>query len=130
MTAADQASVRDLVAPFRLGRYEVRAKIADGGMAAVYLARRDDGEVVAIKMIREEFARNNEFLTMFLDEAKIVSRLRHPNIVRYDELGSDRGHAFLAMELLLGQSLWSVWRRAVRAACVFGTTWSPGLARG
>jgi len=94
--------------PARLGRYEVRAKIADGGMAAVYVARRDDGEVVAIKMIREEFARNKEFLTMLLDEAKIVSYLRHPNIVRYYELGDDGGHAFIAMELLFGQSLWNV----------------------
>ena len=78
-------------------------------MAAVYVARRDDGEIVAIKRIREEFARNQEFLTMLLDEAKIVSQLRHPNIVRYYELGNEDGQAFLAMELLSGQSLWSVW---------------------
>ncbi len=97
-------------APSRLGRYDVRAKIADGGMAAVYVASRDDGEVVAIKMIREEFARSGDFLTMLLDEAKIVSRLRHPNIVRYHELGrDDAGHAFIVMELLYGQSLWAVW---------------------
>lgn len=98
--------------PPRLGRYDVRAKIADGGMAAVYVARRDDGEIVALKMIRDEFARNKEFLTMLLDEAKIVGHLRHPNIVRYHELCSaegDAGTAFIAMELLFGQSLWSVW---------------------
>jgi serine/threonine-protein kinase len=96
--------------PSRLGRYDVRAKIADGGMAAVYVARRDDGEIVAIKMIREEFSRKSDFLTMLLDEAKIVSRLRHPNIVRYLELShDDAGHAFIVMELLFGQSLWAVW---------------------
>jgi serine/threonine-protein kinase len=102
----------DSVPPGRLGRYEVRAKIAEGGMATVYVARRLDdaaGQVVAIKMIRGEFARDQEFLTMFMDEAKIVSRLRHPNIVRYDELGNEDGRAFLSMELLIGQSLWSVW---------------------
>jgi serine/threonine-protein kinase len=95
----------------RLGRYDVLAKIADGGMAAVYVARRDDGEVVAIKKIRDEFARNKEFLTMLLDEAKIVSYLDHPNIVRYHELGGggDEAQAFISMELLLGQSLWTVW---------------------
>jgi eukaryotic-like serine/threonine-protein kinase len=93
----------------RLGRYDVLAKIADGGMAAVYVARRDDGEIVALKRIRDDFARNKEFLTMLLDEAKIVSYLSHPNIVRYHELGDEDGHAFLTMELLLGQSLWSVW---------------------
>jgi serine/threonine-protein kinase len=98
--------------PTKLGRYELRAKIADGGMAAVYVARRDDGEVIAVKMIREEFARNKEFLMMLLDEAKIALLLRHPNIVRYDELGGQSppdGAAFIAMELLFGQSLWNVW---------------------
>jgi eukaryotic-like serine/threonine-protein kinase len=93
----------------RLGRYRVLAKIADGGMAAVYVARRDDGEIVAVKRIREEFARNADFLTMLLDEATIVSRLRHPNIVRCYELGNEGGQAFISMELLSGQSLWSVW---------------------
>jgi serine/threonine protein kinase len=81
-------------------------------MATVYVARRLDaaaGRIVAIKMIRGEFARDQEFLTMFMDEARIVSRLRHPNIVRYDELGNEDGQAFLAMELLIGQSLWNVW---------------------
>ena len=95
--------------PARVGRYHVLAKIADGGMAAVYMARRDDGEIVAIKRIREEFARNKDFLTMLFDEARIVSHLRHPNNVRYHELGNEGGQAFIAMELLIGQSLWSVW---------------------
>jgi serine/threonine protein kinase len=105
----------------RLGRYDVRAKIADGGMATVFVAHVAQGanasgriagdlpDVVAIKMIRDEFARSGEFLTMFMDEAKIVSRLRHPNIVRYHELGNEGGHVFIAMELLFGQSLWTVW---------------------
>ncbi|MGH7298017.1 MAG: serine/threonine-protein kinase, partial [Polyangiaceae bacterium] len=93
----------------RLGRYEVLGKIADGGMAVVYVARRDDGAIVALKRIREDFARNRDFLTMLRDEAKIVSYLHHPNIVRYDELGGEEGQAYLAMELLYGQSLWSVW---------------------
>ena len=92
-----------------VGRYQVLAKIADGGMAAVYMARRDDGEIVALKRIREEFARNKDFLTMLLDEARIVSHLRHPNIVGYHELGNEGGQTFIAMELLVGQSLWSVW---------------------
>jgi serine/threonine protein kinase len=114
-------------APSRLGRYELQRKIADGGMATVFVARVAEdaralgpaggagdvrprpGEVVAIKMIREEFARSPEFLTMFMDEAKIVSRLRHPNIVRYHDFGNEGGHTFIAMELLIGQSLWSVW---------------------
>jgi serine/threonine-protein kinase len=97
----------------RLGQYELRAKIADGGMAEVHVARRVEGpragEVVAIKTIREEFARNKDFVTMFMDEAKLVARLDHPNVIRYHELGAEGGQLFLAMDLLFGQSLWSVW---------------------
>jgi serine/threonine protein kinase len=107
------ASPIDRVPARRLGNYDLRAKIADGGMAEVYVAQRLEGpgagETVAIKMIREQFARSREFVTMFMDEAKIVSRLRHRNIIRYDELGIDGEQLFLAMELLFGQSLWSLW---------------------
>jgi serine/threonine protein kinase len=95
--------------PTRLGRYELLAEIGSGGMAIVHLARRDDGELVALKTIRDELARSEEFLAMLLDEAQIVARLRHPNIVRYHELGRQGTHAFIAMELLSGQSLWTVW---------------------
>jgi serine/threonine-protein kinase len=92
-----------------LGPYDVRGKIADGGMAAVYVAKRAD-RLVAIKVIRDEFARTKEFRTMFLDEAAIAARLVHPNIVRYFELGGDAtGPAYIVMELLQGQSLWAVW---------------------
>ena len=114
LTAEETARPASERAPIRhLGGYELRAKIADGGMAEVHVGRRiggpGAGEVVAIKMIREQFARNREFVTMFMDEAKIVARLRHPNIIRYHELGSDGDQLFLAMELLFGQSLWSLW---------------------
>jgi eukaryotic-like serine/threonine-protein kinase len=108
-----------------LAPYEVRGKIADGGMAAVYVARRG-GQLVAIKVIRDEFARSKEFRTMFLDEAAIAARLVHPNIVRYLELGGgdgppgegrDHGPTYIVTELLQGQSLWSVWE-ACRARSV------------
>ena len=95
--------------PTRLGRYELLAEIGSGGMAIVYLARRDDGELVALKTIRQELARSDEFLAMLLEEARIVARLSHPNIVRYHELGRQGPYAFIAMELLGGQSLWTVW---------------------
>jgi serine/threonine-protein kinase len=99
--------------PTRLGRYEVRAKIADGGMATVYLGRlAGDGatrDAVALKVIKDEYSLNRDFVNMFLDEAKIVSRLTHPNVVSLLELGTEGNRLFIAMELLLGQSLWSVW---------------------
>ena len=110
MTAPDK---RELI-PTRLGRYEVRAKIADGGMATIYLGRVEaEGDraaaMVALKVIKDEYCLNREFVNMFLDEAKIVSNLAHPNVVRLYELGSEGNRLFIAMELLAGQSLWSVW---------------------
>lgn len=98
--------------PPKLGRYCVRAKIGEGGMAAVYLGRSAEGEIVALKVIKPEHSLNSEFRSMLMDEAKIVSRLRHPNIVRVHDLGAEGTSLFMAMELLFGQSLWHVW-----AAC-------------
>ncbi len=99
--------------PMRLGRYHVRAKIGEGGMATVYLGHQTHGSgverVVALKVIKDEFSLNRDFVNMFLDEAKIVSRLSHPNVVRVYELGSEGTRLFIAMELLFGQSLWHVW---------------------
>ncbi len=108
--------------PSRLGKYEVRAKIGEGGMATVYLGheRARDGQgdrVVALKVIKDEYALSHDFVNMFLDESKIVSRLNHPNVVRVYELGSEGARLFLAMELLFGQSLWHVWN-ACRVAGV------------
>jgi eukaryotic-like serine/threonine-protein kinase len=114
---------REEVMPSRLGRYDVRAKIGVGGMATVYLGRPNTadgaryGRAVALKVIKEEFCQNPEFVTMFVDEAKIISRLSHPNLVQVVELGSEGDRVFIAMELLMGQSLWAVWN-ACRARSV------------
>jgi tRNA A-37 threonylcarbamoyl transferase component Bud32 len=101
--------------PFqRLGQYEVLAPIAEGGMASVWLARsleRPRG-LVALKVIRAEYARNKEFVAMFLDEARIASRLAHPNIVRLEGLGLDGKRHFLTMEVLRGCSLLAAWEAA------------------
>lgn len=100
--------------PERLGRYDVRAKVADGGMAAIYLGRtRNAGPMngaVALKVIKDEFALNMDFVNMFVDEAKIASRLNHPNIVKIQDFSADGDRIFLAMDFLLGQSLWNVWQ--------------------
>ena len=103
--------------PKRLGRYDVRGRIGEGGMASVFLgyyreATDGRGRLVAMKVIKEIYSLNQEFVTMFTDEAKIVSRLNHPNIVKVYELGVERNRLFMAMEFLNGQSLWNVW-----AAC-------------
>ncbi|MEO7109392.1 MAG: serine/threonine-protein kinase [Polyangiaceae bacterium] len=105
-----------LLLPKQLGRYEVGAKIAGGGMASVFLGRAKsaDGDkspekVVALKLVRQEFAGKAEFNDMFLDEAKILAQLAHPNIIETLEIGVTEGHRFIAMELLLGRTLADVW---------------------
>lgn len=85
-------------------------------MAVVYLGRRlgpaiaeDDDAFVALKVIKDEFAHREDFVTMFLDEVKIVASLRHPSIVRLLEFGQEGKRLYCALELVMGQSLWRVW---------------------
>ncbi|CAN5496472.1 hypothetical protein BH09MYX1_BH09MYX1_18440 [soil metagenome] len=97
----------------RLGPYEVGPKIGGGGMATVFLGRRVEGapdcEVVAIKVIKGELAEKSTFVHMFLDEAKILSRLSHPKIIETRHFGITEQARFIAMELLLGRSLMDAW---------------------
>ena len=93
-----------------MGPYEVGPKIGRGGMADVYVARdlRRDAEipVIALKVIKSELVlKDRYYLDLFLDEAKILERLRHPNLIRVFEAGVTTEHRFIAMELLLGRSL-------------------------
>jgi serine/threonine-protein kinase len=98
--------------PETLGPYEVIAKIAGGGMATIYLGRARDAtgaeSAVAVKVIRHDLKHDERFVRMFLDEAKILSLMSHPNICRTLEYGSDIEHHFIAMELLLGRPLQDV----------------------
>lgn len=99
--------------PKQLGRFEVGAKIGGGGMATVYLGRRTRGngteQVVALKVIRDELAEDPQFSGMFIDEAKILARLKHPNVIRTLEYGITGRHRYIAMELLSGRTLGDVW---------------------
>lgn len=89
------------------------AKIGGGGMATVYLGhdRREDGteELVALKVIRDELANDETFSSMFIDEAKILSRLSHPNVIQTLEYGVSGSHRFIAMELLNGRTVADAW---------------------
>jgi serine/threonine-protein kinase len=89
------------------GRYEVLAPIAEGGMGAVFRARRRLlGDEVAIKIVRAEFAADPEARERFLRESRISAQLRHPNIVSIFDFNLDaEGRPFLVMELLSGPSL-------------------------
>jgi serine/threonine-protein kinase len=99
--------------PPRLGRFEVGAKIGGGGMATVYIGRapREDAdpELVALKVIRDELANDPRFSAMFIDEAKILARLSHPNVIHTLEYGITGVHRFIAMELLSGRTYADMW---------------------
>src|SRR5580698_4191277 len=101
--------------PFeRLGEYTVLAPISEGGMASVWRGRTTEppGRFAALKVIRAEHGRNKEFVAMFLDEARIASRLSHPNIIAIHGLGHDGKRHFLAMEVLRGRTLLELWEKA------------------
>jgi len=102
----------------RLGRYQIIGRLATGGMAEVYLAV--SGEIpgfrtlAVVKRILPHLSSNNQFIRMFLDEARIASLLDHPNVVRIVEVGHDGDDYFLAMELVQGKPLSAVLRKAAR----------------
>jgi beta-lactam-binding protein with PASTA domain len=88
------------------GRYLVESRIAAGGMATVYRAldRRLDREV-ALKVMHDNLAVDDEFVYRFVREARAAARLSHPNVVQVFDQGSDEGTLYLAMEYLPGRTL-------------------------
>ena len=92
-----------------LGKYQLIAELGHGGMAEVFLALAagpaNFNKLAVIKQIRPQFAEDAEFLTMFLDEARLAARLNHPNVVQTNEVGEDDGRFFICMEYLEGQPL-------------------------
>jgi serine/threonine protein kinase/uncharacterized caspase-like protein len=86
--------------------HELIVELGRGGMGVVHLARRSDGRLVVIKRLRPEFARNISVRRGFLEEARIASRIKHPNIVEVFGTGHDaRGVPWLEMEWAPGVSL-------------------------
>ncbi len=87
-------------------RYEILDRVSEGGMATVFRARRlADGEVVALKVLREQFASDAEFIERFEREAKAVAALTHPHMVRVYDSGRDGDVHFIAMEYIEGENL-------------------------
>jgi serine/threonine protein kinase/tetratricopeptide (TPR) repeat protein len=89
-----------------LGRYEIRAKIGEGGMGEVYLARdtRLDRQV-ALKILPAELAARRDRMERFMREAKATAALNHPNIATIHEIGDEEGVHFIAMEFIDGETL-------------------------
>jgi serine/threonine-protein kinase len=99
----------------RLGRYLLVDRISSGGMAEVWRARvtgiRGFSKTVAIKRLHPHLLEKPRFLRMFTDEAKIASRLSHPNIVQIYDLGEVNRLPYIAMEYVAGRDLYEVMER-------------------
>ena len=103
-------------APRIVGRYALYDVIATGGMASVHLGRLAGpvgfSRTVAIKRLHEQFARDPDFVAMFLDEARIVARIRHPNVVPTLDVVALEGDLLIVMEYVAGESLFHLLKHA------------------
>jgi len=109
-------------APQRIGRYAIHGEIASGGMATVHLGRMT-GEAgftrtVAIKRLHPALAREPEFVDMFVDEARLVARIRHPNVAGTLDVVRAPFELLIVMEYLEGESLARVIKAVRRDADV------------
>lgn len=97
------------VLPTRIGRYRVLAELGQGGMAVAYLARAGGvggfERLFAIKMIHEHLCREPAFVSMFLNEARLVARIHHPNVIPVYEVDVDSGRYFLSLDYVSGETL-------------------------
>lgn len=93
----------------RVGRYELFMQLAKGGMATVHLGRAlgagSFARAVAIKRLHEQYAEDPDFRQMFLNEAQILARIRHPNVVPTLDLIERAGGLFIVMEFIQGVTL-------------------------
>jgi len=100
----------------RLGSYELLALLALGGTAEIYLARivgtAGFEKYVVVKCLHDHLAEDHDFVSMFLDEARLGAALDHSNIVQTLGLGEHEGRYYIVMEFIAGVSLALVGRRA------------------
>ena len=93
----------------RIGPYLLTRKIAQGGMAELYLADylREDGfrKTVAVKKVLPHLADNRDFIDMFIREARLAALLQHPNVVQIADFGKIQNAYFIAMEYVNGKNL-------------------------
>src|SRR6266852_5325790 len=95
-----------IAAGTKLGRYEIRSKIGEGGMGEVYLA--EDTQLhrkVALKILPSDLASNRDRMRRFVQEAQAAASLNHPNIAHIYEIGEHEGVHFIAMEFVDGLTL-------------------------
>jgi eukaryotic-like serine/threonine-protein kinase len=108
--AADRSPIRVV------GRYALYNEIAAGGMATIHLGRLlgpvGFARTVAVKRLHPQFAKDPEFVSMFLDEARLAARVQHPNVVATIDVVATDGELFLIMDYVRGESLSKILRAA------------------
>ncbi len=101
-----------------VGRYALFDEIASGGMASVHIGRLlgpvGFSRTVAIKRLHPQFAKDPDFVDMFVDEARLAARIRHPNVVPTLDVVKTEQELFLVMDYVEGESLSRLMRRARR----------------
>jgi serine/threonine-protein kinase len=120
VAAAEQAEGEIPAGSVVLGRYQVLGKLAQGGMAEVYLARQVGPggyqKLVVTKRVRPHLSKDEDFVGMFVNEARLAAMINHPNVVQIFDLGEEQGIStegsdwFLAMEYLDGRDMLQVGR--------------------
>ncbi len=106
---------QDVMDGTKIGPYRLREKIAQGGMAELYMAdyvRRDGFKrAMAVKRVLPHLAENQDFINMFIREARLAALLQHPNIVQIFDFGKIQNAYFIAMEYIDGMNLGQIMAR-------------------
>jgi len=105
--------------PAQYGKYLLIDKIAKGGMAEVFLAKQTGSKgferILAIKRILPQFTENAEFVSMFINEAKVAAQLSHPNIVQVFDFGQVEESYYIGMEYVMGRDLRTIMERSQKS---------------
>jgi eukaryotic-like serine/threonine-protein kinase len=110
------------------GRYRIERELGRGGMATVFLAHDEELErPVAVKLLAEHLAGDEDFRARFVREARLAGRLSHPNIVRVYDAGETDGRPFIVMEYVAGRSLADTGRLPAARVVKLGVQACAGL---
>src|SRR3954447_15498585 len=109
MGTASEPQTGEMVGPYR-----VESMIGEGGMGRVYRAVGPDGEVIALKVVKAELARDQVFRRRFEREASAAERVAHPNVVPVVDRGEHEGVPYLAQKFIAGGSLEDKIKRETR----------------
>src|SRR5690242_15575068 len=117
-------TVEEHAEPEHVGKFKILRRLATGGMGNIYVAAATGPggfqKRLVLKLLREEYQNQPEYLRMFQQEAKVASSLNHPTIVQLFEYGMEDGTPYVAMELVEGASLDALVRRAARLGRALG----------